>query len=148
MQDADCLYKTGDEGRLLAMNIRKLENGYSLQSNPLLIQGIVRTLGTKNAKASPHTRNHQRQSTGRRRGITNDGRSTNLRDVCWQSNVHQSSSSTRSAQREHTHQISEESGRQVQCEGSRSVPGNCLARVKCKQELCPDPHAKKSESAS
>ena len=31
MQDAVRLYKTGDEGRLLAMNLRKLDNGYSLQ---------------------------------------------------------------------------------------------------------------------
>ena len=63
MQDAVRLYKTGDEGRLLAMNIRKLENGYSLQSNPLLIQGIARALGMENAKASfiPETINDKAQ---------------------------------------------------------------------------------------
>ena len=38
MHGAVRLHKTGDEGILLAMNIRNLENGYSLQGKPLLIQ--------------------------------------------------------------------------------------------------------------
>ena len=39
MPDAVRLYGTGDQGRLLAMNFRKLETLYSLQGNPLLVQG-------------------------------------------------------------------------------------------------------------
>ena len=53
MQDAVRLYKTGDEGRLLAMNLRKLDNGYSLQGKPLLIHRIATALGMENAKTSP-----------------------------------------------------------------------------------------------
>ena len=53
MQDAVRLYKTGDEGRLLVMNLRKLDNGYSLQGKPLLIHRIATTLGMENAKTSP-----------------------------------------------------------------------------------------------
>ena len=41
MHDAVRLYKTGDEARLLVMNSRNLEKGYSLQRTPLLIQGIA-----------------------------------------------------------------------------------------------------------
>ena len=52
MQDAARLYKTGDEGRPLAMNLRKLENGYSLQGKPFLIHGIATALGMENAKTS------------------------------------------------------------------------------------------------
>ena len=53
MQDAVRLYKTGDEGRLLAMNLRKLDSGYSLQGKPLLIHRIATALGMENAKTSP-----------------------------------------------------------------------------------------------
>ena len=53
MQDAVRLCKTGDEGRLLAMNLRKLDNGYSLQGKPLLIHRIATALGMENAKTSP-----------------------------------------------------------------------------------------------
>ena len=53
MQNAVRLYKTGDEGRLLAMNLRKLDNGYSLQGKPLLIHRIATALGMENAKTSP-----------------------------------------------------------------------------------------------
>ena len=52
MQDAVHLYKTDDEGRL-AMNLRKLDNGYSLQGKSLLIHRIVTALGMENAKTSP-----------------------------------------------------------------------------------------------
>ena len=51
MQDAVRLCKTGDEGRLLAINIRKLGSGYSLQGAPLLIHGIATALGMENAPA-------------------------------------------------------------------------------------------------
>ena len=50
MQDAVRLHKTGDEGRLLVMNLRKLENGYALQGEPFLIHGIATALGMDNAK--------------------------------------------------------------------------------------------------
>ena len=52
MQDAVRLYKTVDEGRLLAMNLRKLENGYSLQRKPFLIHGIATALGMNNDTTS------------------------------------------------------------------------------------------------
>ena len=52
MQDAVRLCKTGDEGRLLAMTLRKLENGRSLQSKPLLIHGIATALGMKKRQAT------------------------------------------------------------------------------------------------
>ena len=52
MQDAVRLYNTGDEGRLLAMNLRKLEKGYALQGKPFLIHGIALALGMENAKKS------------------------------------------------------------------------------------------------
>ena len=52
MQDAARFYKSGDEGRLLAMNLRKLEKGYSLQGKPFLIRGIATSLGMENAKTS------------------------------------------------------------------------------------------------
>ena len=53
MQDTVCLYKTSDESRLLAMNLRNLDNGYSIQGKHLLIQRIVTALGMENAKTSP-----------------------------------------------------------------------------------------------
>ena len=52
MQDAVRLYKTGDEGRLLAMNLRKLENGYALQDKPFLIHEIATALELENTKTS------------------------------------------------------------------------------------------------
>ena len=53
MQDAVRLHRTGDEGRLLAMNLRNLENGYALQGKPFLIHEIAIALGMDNAKTSP-----------------------------------------------------------------------------------------------
>ena len=52
MQDAVRLYKTGDEGRLLAMNLRKLENGCALQYKPFLIHEIATALELENTKTS------------------------------------------------------------------------------------------------
>ena len=52
MQDAVRLYKTGDEGRLLAMNLRKLENGYELQDKPFLFHDVAAELEMENAKTS------------------------------------------------------------------------------------------------
>ena len=77
IQDAGRLYKTGDEGRLLAMNLRKLDNGYSLQGEPLHIHGIATALGMENATTSliPET------STRRPRRITHSKRSTKLQDM-------------------------------------------------------------------
>ena len=109
MQDAVRLYKTGDEGRLLAMNLRKLDNGYSLQGKPLLIHRIATALGMENAKTSPipETINEKAQD-GDEESLT-PSEARNFRDMRWQSNVPQSSSSRHSAQREHTFQINEES---------------------------------------
>ena len=52
MQDAVRSYKTGDEGRLLAMNLRKLENGCALQYKPLLIHEIATALELENTNTS------------------------------------------------------------------------------------------------
>ena len=110
MQDAVRLYKTGDEGRLLAMNVRKLDNGYSLQGKPFLIHGIATALGMKNAKTSliPETINEKAQD-GDDESLTPSEARDFIQDMRWQSNVPQSSSSRHSAQREHTFQIREES---------------------------------------
>ena len=64
MQDAVRLYETGDEGRLLAMNLRKIEGGFALQGNPLLITDMAELLGLENAKYSavPETANAKKQS--------------------------------------------------------------------------------------
>ena len=71
MQDAVRLYKTGDESKLLAMNIRKLEKWYTLKGCPLPMQGISIALGMENANAKAsliaESINDQRQSTRRRR---------------------------------------------------------------------------------
>ena len=66
MHDAVRLCKAGDEGRLLAMNICKLENGYSLQGKPLLIHGIAAALEMETAKSSliPETINEKAQDGG------------------------------------------------------------------------------------
>ena len=63
MQEAVRLYRTGDEGRLLAMNIRKLENAYSLQGKPLLSHGIATAFGMDNATSIhiPETVNEKAQ---------------------------------------------------------------------------------------
>ena len=65
MQDAVRLHKAGDEGTLLAMNLRKLENGFSLRGKPFLIHGIATALGMENAKASfiPETINERKHRT-------------------------------------------------------------------------------------
>ena len=67
MHDAVRLYKASDEGRPLAMNLRKFEHEYPLQSKPLLIRAIAAALGMEQRQSKPQTRNHQRESTGRRR---------------------------------------------------------------------------------
>ena len=65
MQDAVRLYKAGDEGRLSAMNFRKLEKGCSSQGKPFLIHGIATALGMESAKSESHTRIRQRETTRR-----------------------------------------------------------------------------------
>ena len=52
LQDIVRLYKTDDEGRLSAMNLRKLEKGYELQNKPFLIREIAADLEMENAKKS------------------------------------------------------------------------------------------------
>ena len=63
MQDAVRLYRTGDEGRLQAMNLRKLEKGYALQDKPFLIHEIATALEMENTKTSlnqnPSVRSHK-----------------------------------------------------------------------------------------
>ena len=52
MQDVVRLYETGEEGRLLAINLRKLENRYALQDKPFLIHEIATALEMENTKTS------------------------------------------------------------------------------------------------
>ena len=63
MQDVVGLYKTGEEGRLSAMIMRKLESGHSLQDKPLLFHGIATAVGMENATESltPETINEKAQ---------------------------------------------------------------------------------------
>ena len=51
MTDAVKLYNPGDQGRLLALNILKIEGGFSLMGNPLLIDEMAVILGLENAKS-------------------------------------------------------------------------------------------------
>ena len=59
MQDAVRLYNTGDEGRLLAMNLRKLEKGYALQGNPFLFTELLRKMPKQVPYQNPSARNHK-----------------------------------------------------------------------------------------
>ncbi|CAK0806902.1 unnamed protein product, partial [Prorocentrum cordatum] len=63
MQDSVKLFEDGDEGRLLALNIRKVDGGFTLQGNPLLITDIAELLGMENATTSevPETSNAKKQ---------------------------------------------------------------------------------------
>jgi hypothetical protein len=63
MQDAVKLYDNGDQGRLLALNIVKVEGGFSLMGNPLLINDMAELLGMENAKTSdvPESRDPKKQ---------------------------------------------------------------------------------------
>ena len=119
MQDAVRLYKTGDEGRLLAMNLRKLNNGYSLQGKPLLIHRIATTLGMENAKTSliPETINEKAQD--------GDEESLTPSETSGHALVKQCTSvitSRHSAQREHTFQINEESDGDSNAKAQEAYP--------------------------
>ena len=105
VQDAVRLYRTSDECRLAAMNIRKMEHESSLQGKPLLIRGIATALGVENATASsiPETINEKAQD-GDDESLTPE--EARIFKTCVE---HQSSSPGQSAQREHTFQINEES---------------------------------------
>ena len=109
MQDAVRLYKTGDEGRLLAMNLRKLDNGYSLQGKPLLIHRIATTLGMENAKTSPipETINEKAQDCDEESLTPSEAR--NFRTCVGKAMYLSHHRPDNSAQREHTFQINEES---------------------------------------
>ncbi|CAK0853161.1 unnamed protein product [Prorocentrum cordatum] len=63
MQDAVELVEDGDEGRLLALNIRKVTDGFTLQGNPLLITDMAKLSGMENEKTSevPETSNAKKQ---------------------------------------------------------------------------------------
>ena len=122
MQDAVRWYKTGDERRLLAMNLRKLENGYSFQYK--LFSHSQNCHSTRNGKFQnmSHTRIHLREITGRRRSATYTKRSAYLQNMCWQSNVPQSSSSRHSAQREYTFQSNEKSDDDSNAKAQEAYP--------------------------
>ena len=66
MQDALRWYKTGDEGRLLAMNFRNLETGYSLERSPLLMQEIA----TASGKETTMHASYQNPSTTKHKTVT------------------------------------------------------------------------------
>ena len=108
MQDAVRQCNTEDEGRLLAMNIRKLDAGYSLQGNPFLFQGIASALGVKSAKPIQKTINDKARD-GDDESQTREAAQTCKSCVGKAMHISQPSWSTHSAQREHTFQIDEES---------------------------------------
>ena len=122
MQDAVRLYQAGDEGRLLAMNFRKLEHGYSLQGKPLLIHGLATALGKESAKASfiPETINEKAQDDDDESLTPKKART--FKTCVGKSNVPQSPPSRRSAQREHTFQINEESDDDSNAKAQEAYP--------------------------
>ena len=122
MQDAVRLYKTGDEGRLLAMNLRKMDKRVFVARKTSSHSQNCHSTRNGECKNKSHTRNHQREGTRRRRRITHTKRSTKLQDMRWQSNVPQSSSSRHSAQREHTFQINEESDGDSNAKAQEAYP--------------------------
>ena len=109
MQDAVRLYKTGDKGRLLSMNLRKLDNGYSLQGKPLLIHRIATALGMENATTSPipETINEKAQD-GDEESLT-PSEARNFRTCVGKAMYLSHHRPDIQPQREHTFQINEES---------------------------------------
>ena len=103
MQDAVRLYKTGDEGRLLAMNLRKLENGYALQDKPFLVHEIATAFEMENTKTSliPESISQKPQDDDDQPLTPSDARTFK---TC---NVSQSSSTRHSTQRGYLFTINE-----------------------------------------
>ena len=79
LQSTARVYKTDNEGRLRAMNLRKLEKGYELQIKPFFIREVAANPEMENTKTSliPEFINQKSQ----------DERHTKLQDLCGQSNV-------------------------------------------------------------
>ena len=109
LQDIVLMCKTGDKGRLSAMNLRKLEKGYELQDKPFFIHEIAADLEMENAKTSliPESISQKPQDNEGQLPFTE--RYTNLQDSCGQSNVSQSSTTRYSTQRGYLFTINEKS---------------------------------------
>ena len=54
MQDGVRLYNTGDEGRLLAMNLRKLEKNTHCKANPFLFTELLQHSQWRMPKQAPY----------------------------------------------------------------------------------------------
>ena len=98
MQDAVRLYKTGDDGGLFGDESSKVGQRVSVARKTSSHSRNGRSTRNGERQNKPHSRNHQRESTRRRRRITHSKRSTKLQDMRWQSNEPQSSSSSSSRQ--------------------------------------------------
>ena len=130
MQDAVRLYKTGDEGRLLAMDLRKLDNGHSLQGKPLLIHGIATALGMENAKTSPIPETiDEKAQDGDDESLT-PSEARNFR-TCVGKAMYLSHHRPDIQHSVNTRSRIMRNPTMMACEGSRSLPVTCLARVKC-----------------
>ena len=134
MQDEVRLYKTGDEGRLLAMNLRKLENGYSFQGKPFLIHGVATSLGVENAKTSliPEAISEKPHDDDDQPLTPSDAK--NLQDMRGQSNVPQPSSSRHSAQREYAFAINEKADDDSNAKVQEAYPQRTRPNETCRAE--------------
>lgn len=140
MQDAVRLYKTGDEGRLLAMNLRKLDNGYSLQGKPLLIHGIATALGMENAKTSliPETINEKAQDSDDESLTPSEAR--NFR-TCVGKAMYLSHHRPDIQHSVNTLSRSMRNPTMIAMRRLKKLTRYLLGTSEVYQELCPDPHA-------
>ena len=147
MQDAVRLYKTGDEGRLLAMNLRKLDSGYSLQGKPLLIHRIATALGMENAKTSPipETINEKAQD-GDEESLT-PSEARNFR-TCVGKAMYLSHHRPDIQHSVNTLSRSMRNPTVIAMRRLKKLTRYLLGTSEVYQELCPDPHAETFASAS
>ena len=133
MKDVVRLYNTGDEGRLLAMNLRKLDNGYSLQGKPLVIHRIATALGMENAKTSPipETINEKAQDPSEARNFrTCVGKAMYLSHH--RPDIQHSVNTLSRSMRNPT---------VLEMRRLKKLTRHLLGTSEVYQELCPDPHA-------
>ena len=117
MQDAVRLYNTGDEGRLLAMNLRKLEKGYALQGNPFLFTELLRKMPKQVPYQNPSARNHKTMTINHLHRAMHESSK-----LAGQSYVPQSSSSRHSTQCEYTLEINEKPDDESNAKAQEAYP--------------------------
>ena len=141
MQDAVRSYKTGDEGRLLAMNLRQLDNGYSLQGKPFLIHGIATALGMENATTSliPETINEKAQDGDDESLTPSEAR---IFRTCVGKAMYLSHHRPDIQHDVNTFEINEESDDDSNAKAQEAYP------LLVYQELCPDPRAERCKCQS